>query len=53
MNHEEHAAGVLLPGLRADVAVLDQDLYAIPPGEIGNTSVVMTVASGNVVFGDL
>ena len=53
VNHEEHAAGVLLPGLRADVAVLDQDLYAIPPGAIGDTSVVLTVASGNVVFGDL
>ena len=53
VNHEEHAAGVLLPGLRADVAVLDQDLYAIPPGGIGDTSVVLTVASGNVVFGDL
>ena len=52
VNHEDHAAGTLLPGLRADVAVLDQDLYAIPPGDIGGTSVVMTVASGNVVFGD-
>jgi hypothetical protein len=53
VNHEEHAAGVLLPGLRADVAMLDQDLYAIPPGDIGDTSVVLTVASGNAVFGDL
>jgi len=52
VNHEEHAAGILLPGMRADVAVLDQDLYAIPPGEIGGTSVVMTVASGRVVYGD-
>jgi predicted amidohydrolase YtcJ len=38
--------------MRADVAVLDQDLYAIPPAEIGSTSVVMTVASGRVVYGD-
>ncbi len=53
VNHEEHAAGMLRPGLRADVAVLDQDLYAAPPGAIGSTSVVMTVASGQVVFGDL
>ena len=53
VNHEEHAAGTLLPGLRADVVVLDQDLYAIPPGAIGDTSVVLTVASGNVVSGDL
>jgi predicted amidohydrolase YtcJ len=39
--------------MRADVAVLDQDLYAIPSGEIGATSVVTTVAGGNVVYGDL
>ena len=52
VNHEEHAAGTLLPGLRADVAVLDQDLYAVPPSDIGGTSVVLTVASGEVVFGD-
>jgi predicted amidohydrolase YtcJ len=52
VNHEEHAAGTLLPGLRADVVVLDQDLYVIPPAEIGAASVVMTVASGEVVFGD-
>jgi len=53
VNHEEDEAGRLVPGMRADVAVLDQDLYAIPPGEIGSTSVVTTVASGQVVFGDL
>ena len=53
VNHEEHAAGTLLPGMRADVTVLDQDLYAISPSAIGGTSVVMTVASGNVVYGDL
>src|SRR5579859_2432434 len=53
VNHEEDQAGRLLPGMRADVAVLDQDLYAIPPGEIGSTSVVLTAASGRVVFGDL
>jgi len=33
------------------VAVLDQDLYAIPPRDIGGTSVEMTVASGEVVHG--
>jgi len=53
VNHEEDQAGRLLPGMRADVAVLDQDLYAIPPGDIGSTSVVLTAASGQVVFGDL
>ena len=53
VNHEEDEAGQLLPGMRADVAVLDQDLYAIPSGEIGASSVVTTVASGNVVYGEL
>jgi predicted amidohydrolase YtcJ len=52
VNHEENVTGRLLPGLRADVAVLDQDVYALPPSAVGSTSVVMTVAGGKVVFGD-
>jgi predicted amidohydrolase YtcJ len=52
VNHDDDQAGRLLPGLRADIAVLDQDLYAIPPGDIGATSVETTVAGGKVVFGD-
>jgi predicted amidohydrolase YtcJ len=43
-------AGRLLPGMRADLAVLDQDIFTVPPGDIGSTSVVMTVAEGTVVF---
>jgi hypothetical protein len=50
VNHEEDVAGQLLPGMVADLAVLDQDLYAIPARDIGNTSVVMTVAGGTVTF---
>jgi len=52
VNHSEDVAGRLLPGLRADVTVLDQDLFAIPARDIGSTSVVMTVAGGTVVHGD-
>jgi predicted amidohydrolase YtcJ len=52
VNHEEDTAGQLLPGMRADLAVLDQDLYTIPARDIGSTSVVMTVAGGTVVHGD-
>lgn len=51
VNHEEDVAGTLAPGMLADVAVLDQDLYAIPPDAIGGTSVAMTIASGQVVHG--
>ena len=53
VNHDEETAGSLRPGLRADVTVLDQDLFAIPARDIGSTSVVMTVAGGQVVFGEL
>jgi predicted amidohydrolase YtcJ len=35
-----------------ELTVLDQDLYAIPARDIGDTSVVMTVADGTVVYGD-
>jgi predicted amidohydrolase YtcJ len=52
VNHEEDLTGRLLPGMRADVVVLDQDLYAIPAADIGNTSAVLTVANGQVVHGD-
>jgi len=52
VNHEDDVTGLLAPGLRADVAVLDQDLYAIPAAEIGSASVAMTVSNGQVVFGD-
>jgi predicted amidohydrolase YtcJ len=51
VNHEEDLAGALAPGMLADVAVLDQDLYAIPPDAIGATSVAMTIAGGQVVHG--
>jgi predicted amidohydrolase YtcJ len=52
VNHEESVSGQLLPGMRADLVVLDQDLYAIPAAEIGDTSVDMTVARGRVVYGE-
>ena len=52
VNHDDDVTGRLEPGLRADVVVLGQDLYEIPAGEIGSTSVDMTVANGQVVYGD-
>jgi predicted amidohydrolase YtcJ len=52
VNHEDHVAGVLRPGMLADVAVLDRDIYTVPPDTIGDTSVAMTIASGQVVHGD-
>jgi predicted amidohydrolase YtcJ len=52
VNHEEDVTGRLLPGMRADVVVLDQDLFRIPAADIGGTSVSQTIANGQVVHGD-
>jgi predicted amidohydrolase YtcJ len=52
VNHAEGVTGALVPGMRADIAVLNQDLYRIPPGDIGGTSVDLTIAAGQVVYGD-
>jgi predicted amidohydrolase YtcJ len=52
VNHEEHVAGTLEAGKVADFAVLDQDLYTVGAGEIGDTSVALTIAAGQVVHGD-
>jgi predicted amidohydrolase YtcJ len=52
VNHEEDTAGTLEPGKLADLAVLSQDIYTVPPSAIGHTSVALTLASGQVVHGD-
>jgi predicted amidohydrolase YtcJ len=52
VNHEEDVAGTLELGKLADVAVLTQDIYAVPPAAIGDTTVALTVASGQIVHGD-
>jgi len=52
VNHEEHVTGTLRPGMLADVAVLDRDIYSVAPETIGDTSVAMTIASGQVVHGE-
>jgi predicted amidohydrolase YtcJ len=49
VNHAEDVTGVIRTGLRADIVVLDQDIFEIPSREICDTSVLMTVAGGAVV----
>lgn len=48
---DEQSAGVLRPGAVADLVVLDQDPFAGPPEEIGQTRVVSTWIDGSPVFG--
>ena len=49
VNHDEAAAGSIEVGKRADLAVLDRDVFAADAGPLGDARVVMTVAAGRVV----
>jgi predicted amidohydrolase YtcJ len=49
LNHDDEA-GVLAPGMRADLAVLDRNPFDRTRGAIGETRVDLTIASGRVVF---
>jgi predicted amidohydrolase YtcJ len=42
--------GMLRPGYRADLVLLDQDLFTIPVNRIGDVKVRATVAGGRVVY---
>lgn len=42
--------GRLLPGFSADLIILDQDVFACAPREIGNTRVLLTLFKGREVF---
>jgi len=46
----ENQLGTLVPGKEADLAVLSQDIFSAPAGEIAKTHVVMTMVGGKVVF---
>lgn len=46
----EHEKGALAPGHLADFVVLDRDVFAVPPRELLETKVVMTVVGGKVRF---
>ena len=50
VNHLDDA-GVLAPGLLADLAVLDRDPFAGDPAAIGATRVVATYVDGRRVWG--
>lgn len=51
VNGCEDRRGTLRVGKQADLVILDRDILAIPPAEIGETSVTCTVAGGRVVHG--
>jgi len=46
----ERTRGVLKPGYKADLVLLDQDLTTIPPEQIEHAAVRATIVGGKVVF---
>jgi len=46
----EREIGSIEVGKRADMIVLDKNLFGIPPEEIDSTKVLMTVFEGDVVY---
>jgi predicted amidohydrolase YtcJ len=48
--HLETLTGTLRPGLAADLVLIDGDIEAIPPAEIGVTGIALTVAGGRVTY---
>ncbi len=46
----EDRLGVLKPGMRADLTVVDRDMFQVAPRDVLKTNVVMTVIEGEVVY---
>ena len=46
----ENKIGSLESGKLADVIVLSQDLFQVPPNSVGKTKVVLTIVGGKVVW---
>ena len=51
-NFLENETGSIEIGKQADIVVLDQNLFEIPPAEIAKTKVVLTLVAGKEVFRD-
>ena len=45
----EHEKGILAPGMLADLAVLSQDIFSLPPAALPRTTSVLTLVGGRVV----
>jgi predicted amidohydrolase YtcJ len=50
---EEKEKGTIAPGKLADVVVLSDDLFTIPPQKIKDARVVLTIVGGKVVYREM
>jgi len=49
-EHQEKVKGSIEPGKLADLVVLSDDIFTIPPATIENTKVEMTIFDGKVIY---
>jgi predicted amidohydrolase YtcJ len=49
-EHQEKVKGSIEPGKLADLVVLSNDIFSIPPDQIRNTTVDLTFFDGRVIF---
>jgi predicted amidohydrolase YtcJ len=49
VNHDEHDSGRLAAGMRADIAVLDRNIFSPDGGTVADAAVDLTLAAGVVV----
>ena len=50
LTREEHLKGILMPGMLADMAVLDRDYLTCSDEEILQIKVTTTILGGKVVY---
>lgn len=50
LMHHEDSVGSIEPGKRADIAVLDRNLFEIPPTELSEVQVLMTLLDGEIIY---
>jgi predicted amidohydrolase YtcJ len=50
-EHQEKVKGSIQPGKLADLVVLSDDIFTIPPESIAHTKVDMTIFDGKIVYG--
>jgi hypothetical protein len=51
-NFLENETGSLVAGKQADIVILDQNLFDLPPSNIAKTNVLLTVVDGKQVYRD-
>ena len=50
LGKEEEIKGSIEPGKLADLVVIDRDILTVPPEEIKDIKVLMTIAGGKIVY---